>query len=329
VFTINTWDNGQSPQPPGSSWYVAMKIPDPPPASTFHYKAVHMTWKTGSTTPTFESYTPSGNTAGGVDGRFVTPGSQIPAEPGSSYDAPFNKVVIIVKASDLGLNPGDTISGFLSAVSQTTNPVGTGPAATALYDQMPNSLSFANSYVVNHNNICAALPAGIVSRMVHGAAGPFDINLPTVGTAGIECRSGGASNAYTLIYTFGTNLSFPGAGAVTKGTATVGAPTIGPNLNQVTVPLTGVTDAQHLVVTLSGVEDASQVTLASQAARMGVLVGDTNNDGFVNSADISQTKSKSGQPVGGSNFREDVNADGFLNSADISLVKSKSGTALP
>jgi hypothetical protein len=59
------------------------------------------------------------------------------------------------------------------------------------------------------------------------------------------------------------------------------------------------------------------------------LLGDTTADGFVNSADISQTKSQSGQAVGGSNFREDVNADGFLNSADISLVKSKSGTALP
>jgi hypothetical protein len=35
------------------------------------------------------------------------------------------------------------------------------------------------------------------------------------------------------------------------------------------------------------------------------------------------------QTAGSSNFREDVNTDGFLNSADISLVKSKSGTALP
>ena len=58
---------------------------------------------------------------------------------------------------------------------------------------------------------------------------------------------------------------------------------------------------------------------------MDLLVGDTNADGFVNSADISQTKSQSGQSVTGSNFREDVNADGFINSADISLVKSKSG----
>ena len=62
---------------------------------------------------------------------------------------------------------------------------------------------------------------------------------------------------------------------------------------------------------------------------MGVLVGDTTGDRSVNSADISQTKSQSGQAVTTSNFREDVTADGSINSADISLVKSKSGTALP
>jgi hypothetical protein len=62
---------------------------------------------------------------------------------------------------------------------------------------------------------------------------------------------------------------------------------------------------------------------------MRVLVGDTNADTFVNSADIGQTKSQSGQAVSTSNFREDVNVDGFVNSADIGLAKSKSGTALP
>src|SRR5205823_2604753 len=55
-----------SPPPPiGSSWYVAMKIPDPPPLNTFHYRAVHMTWN--GTTPVFESYTPAPNGSGGVD----------------------------------------------------------------------------------------------------------------------------------------------------------------------------------------------------------------------------------------------------------------------
>lgn len=60
-----------------------------------------------------------------------------------------------------------------------------------------------------------------------------------------------------------------------------------------------------------------------------VPVGDTNADGFVNSADIHQTKSESGNAVGTSNFREDVNADALINSADISLVKSVPGAALP
>src|SRR4029077_7985539 len=56
VFTINTWDNGQSPQPTGSAWYVAMKIPGPDPrvpgdTSSVHYRGVHMVWN--GPTPTF------------------------------------------------------------------------------------------------------------------------------------------------------------------------------------------------------------------------------------------------------------------------------------
>ena len=125
AFTINT-DPGQSPQPTGSAWYAAIKTPS-------GYKAVHMAWNPSApTTPVFESYTPSTNTSGGTDGRFITQGSQVPAEPGSSYAAPFNKVVIVVNASDLGLNPGDTISGFVAGVAQSTDPGATvGAGATA------------------------------------------------------------------------------------------------------------------------------------------------------------------------------------------------------
>ena len=55
VFTITT-DNGQSPQPTGSAWYVAMKIIN---GATTTYKGVHMAWKpTSPTTPIFESYAP-------------------------------------------------------------------------------------------------------------------------------------------------------------------------------------------------------------------------------------------------------------------------------
>jgi len=147
AFTINTWDNGQSPQLPGTSWYVAMKIADPPPLQTFHYRAVHMTWN--GTTPVFESYTPSPNGSGGVDGRFVTAGSERPAELTSGYAPPYNKVVIVVKANDLGLNAGNTISGFVSGVSYTV-----GGLVTGLFDQMPDSLAFTGSYTVNDNQVC-------------------------------------------------------------------------------------------------------------------------------------------------------------------------------
>jgi hypothetical protein len=169
----------------------------------------------------------------------------------------------------------------------------------------------------------------VVSRKAHGLAGSYDINLPQTGTAGIECRSGGANNSLTLVYSLAANLSSPGTATVTQGSATVGTPTIGPNPFQVTVPLTNVANPQHLVVTLNGVKDTSNVVIDHLVARIDMLAGDTTADGVVNSADIAQTKSQSGNGLTSVNFREDVTADGNLNSADIGLVKSKSGTGLP
>jgi hypothetical protein len=171
VFTLET-DAGQSPQPPGSSWYVAMKIPDPAPAATFHYRGVHMAWN--GTTPVFESYTPSPNSSGGVDGRFIAAGSTRPADPASSYATPFNKVAIVVKASDLGLAPGDTIAGFVAGVSQTAAGV-----ATALYDQMPNSLSFTGTYTVRANRLCApqTLPVAVLHATPNVGCAPLTVSF--------------------------------------------------------------------------------------------------------------------------------------------------------
>ena len=171
VFTINT-DPGQSPQPIGSAWYVAMKIVK---GTTTTYKGVHMIWN--GTTPTFESYNPGANGVGGVDGRFVD--SVIaPAEPGSSYDAPFNKVVIIVKASDLGLKSGDTISGFVSGVSQT-EPGPLGGTITALYDGMPDSLGFANSYRLTPNAGCIPVSVSASPTQIHETeSSTYTISIP-------------------------------------------------------------------------------------------------------------------------------------------------------
>ena len=169
----------------------------------------------------------------------------------------------------------------------------------------------------------------VVSRKAHGGAGTFDINLPLTGNAGIECRNGGANGDYTLVFSFTNPLVTVDGASVARGTGSVSS-----NDNDASDPrnyivnLTGVTDAQAITVSLNNVTD-SLGNVGNVSNSMGVLMGDTNGDGFVNSADISQTKSQSGQPVTATNFREDVNTDGFINSADISLVKSKSGIALP
>lgn len=173
------------------------------------------------------------------------------------------------------------------------------------------------------NSIGVPQPVSAVSRKIHGAAGPFDVNLPTTGNPGVECRTGGGSGVYQVIMTFAGSVTVSGA-SVTAGTGSVSNFAV--NGTTVTVNLTGVANAQWIVVTLNGVTEGTKTGDTSIA--MGVLVADTTADGSVNSADISQTKSQSGQIVMATNFREDVGADGSINSADISLVKSKSGTAL-
>ncbi|MDQ6655582.1 MAG: dockerin type I repeat-containing protein, partial [Verrucomicrobiota bacterium] len=125
------------------------------------------------------------------------------------------------------------------------------------------------------------------------------------------------------------NLPATASASVTGGTATVGVPAVGPNANQVTVPLTNVPDLQNVVVSLNGVKDATGTDLGPQSARLRLLLGDTNVDGTVNSADAAVTRSVSGQTTAAGNFRSDVNTDGTVNSADAAIVRSRSGNTIP
>ena len=82
-----------------------------------------------------------------------------------------------------------------------------------------------------------------------------------------------------------------------------------------------------MVLTLSSVSDGSNMNNVS--VPIGFLLGDTTGNGTVNASDVSLTKSKSGQPVDASNFRNDVTLSNSINSSDVSTVKARSGTALP
>jgi hypothetical protein len=168
----------------------------------------------------------------------------------------------------------------------------------------------------------------VVSRKVHGSAGTFDIDLPfspnpsasPVLPPGIECRTGGPNNSYKIVYTFSNSMN-------SCGVASAGTVTPGPNSNQCSVDVS-VPTGQYITVQLTGAADTN-ANVGNFSATMGVLVGDTTSNGIVNSSDIAQTQSQSGQPVTVDNFREDVTVNGAINSSDISLVQSQSGMALP
>ena len=170
-------------------------------------------------------------------------------------------------------------------------------------------------------------PPGVLisaaSRKVHSAL-TFDINLPIDGNPGVECRRGGVTNDYQVIFTFLGLATFQSA-AVTAGNGAVSG-TSGNGSGIVTVYLTGVSNAQRITVTLQGVDGAPN---GEVSVNMGVLVGDTDGDGSVNAGDALQTRSRSGQPTDATNFRFDVNADGTVNSGDTTAVRSRSGTFLP
>ncbi len=166
------------------------------------------------------------------------------------------------------------------------------------------------------------------SRMTN-QAGTFDLPLPLTGSPGIECRSSNSlgSGNYTMVVSFANTLVSVGNATVSSGVGSVSSSTIGPAANQYTVNLTGVQNAQRITVTLTSAIDV-QNNAGDILVPMGVLIGDTNADTFVDAIDTAQTKSQAGHAVTNSNSREDVNADGFIDAIDTALVKSKSGTVL-
>ena len=234
------------------------------------------------------------------------------------------------------ITAGDFVVGFLVPAAPA------GSFAIAIDSENPmsrsyqsgNGTTFTNvttgNYMIRAAQVFSGCSSGaptamqVVSRKIHGTAGPFDINLPLTGTPGVECRSGGTTNDYEVVFTFPGAVTFTNAGVT--GTGSVSSSS-GSGTTTIVVNLTGVTTAQTLTVTLFGANNGAGT--GDVSVQMGVLVGDTNGSRSVSASDISQTKAQAGQPVTASNFREDVNANGAITASDISLVKSQAGTSLP
>jgi uncharacterized repeat protein (TIGR03803 family) len=168
----------------------------------------------------------------------------------------------------------------------------------------------------------------VVSRMIHGTAGSFDVDL-TNGN-GIECRSGGANNDYSLVFSFANPLLAVAGASISNGTGSVVSTSIDSNdTHNYLVNLTGVTNAQLITVSLANVRDSLGNFSSSVSTRMGVLLGDVNASGRVDAADVSAVRQQALQPITTSNFREDLNVSGRIDAADVSITRQQTLTSLP
>ena len=161
-----------------------------------------------------------------------------------------------------------------------------------------------------------------VSRESHGAAGTFDVQLPLTGGSGIECRT--IANGVTLVLKFDQPISSTKA-VVTGGTAIVGLPSYSANV--VSVPVTGLVDAESVTITLSDVKNAASETLPTQTVTLRTLYGDINGDGRLSGSDanLSRAAVGAGNAINGATFRCDVNADGLLSGGDANLTRAAVG----
>jgi uncharacterized protein (TIGR02597 family) len=168
----------------------------------------------------------------------------------------------------------------------------------------------------------------VASRKVHGAMGPFNVNLPATLNPGVECRTAGSNNSYSLIYTMDRAISAADSAILTQGNGNPPTITRGPNPNQVTVTLTGVTNIQQLVVALNGVHDTQGGVLAAVSTRMDVLIGDVNSSRHVDAGDVGAIQRQNSKPITLSNFRMDLNGSGHIDAGDVGIAQRQNSTGL-
>jgi uncharacterized delta-60 repeat protein len=198
--------------------------------------------------------------------------------------------------------------------------------ARGIYRTGLNNGSESIAESVRHVFLHEVSVGNIVSRKMHGGAGTFDINLPRTGNPGIECRNGGPSGDYQLIFSFANPINSVDSASLTSGIGSVSSRMIDTDAHNYIVNLTGVANSQLINVTLTNVNDSNGNSSSGVMGSMAVLIGDVDGNGAVNGTDVSQAKVNSGRSIDTVNFRSDIIANGSINASDVALVKANSGT---
>ena len=248
-------------------------------------------------------------------------------DAGGGEPGEFDQIQVGGQANLAGALQFHTSNGFAPLPEDPFNPIGYASLNGNFDYSSPNG-----QLSVNSNGMLLVLEptptnplnlTSIVSRKVHGAAGPYDVVLPLTGSPGVECRN--SNGQHTIIFFFSNNIT-TAAASLTSDTGNVSGSSIA--ANTVTVNLSGIGNAKQISVTLHDVVDEFGQMLPDITVPMITLVGDTSGNGTVNASDVSQTKAQSGHAVTAANCRQDVSINGTINASDVSLVKSRSGTGV-
>jgi hypothetical protein len=106
-----------------------------------------------------------------------------------------------------------------------------------------------------------------------------------------------------------------------------GTPTI--NGDTMTVNLTGVANAQKIIVTVNNVTDAHNRTLAKATVPIGILLADVDGNKTVHQTDVDKVTAKVGANASLTNFRNDVNTDGSITQTGVNITQAQVGTSIP
>jgi hypothetical protein len=158
------------------------------------------------------------------------------------------------------------------------------------------------------------------SRLTHGPAGTFDVNMPLSGTSGVECRS---ATTYNAVFTFNSAVT-SGEVVVVSGTASVGTITF--SGNSMIAQITGVTAAEIVTLRAQNINGDGQ---PHGDVPFGFLAGDATGDRRVTKPDQTLVRGQLNQPVTAANFREDLTADGRIKNSDVNVVKTNRGHSIP
>ncbi|WP_035347938.1 malectin domain-containing carbohydrate-binding protein [Edaphobacter aggregans] len=190
-------------------------------------------------------------------------------------------------------------------------------------------------------NTLAPAIVDAVSNQTHGSSGVFGITLQPALAPQTEPRIPSASGSYSIVLHFAAPVSGVTAalgvqpGVEQTAVGQVGTVSYDSTNTIVTVPLTGVHNAQALNLHLTGILPLNGgATVAGTAdVPFNILEGDVTGDHYVecsdvDCSDVAAINANLSPQLNPSNFLYDVNEDGVVNTSDVNAVTALSGTNL-